>query len=72
MSVKPPLFIIGAGRAQHRAEVDAQGLLRRRCNKSRRDTSTSRQGGVRTWRYGCGPAVCVINRIFEKIAKSQY
>lgn len=41
---------------QHRAQVDAQGLPRQRCDKSRRDTSTSLWGGV----------------IFAKFAKAEY
>ena len=57
MCVTPPCFHRGAGRAQRQAGVDAQGLPGQRCDKSRHDTSTSLQGGVRTWRYGRSPAV---------------
>lgn len=57
MCVTPTPSIRGAGRAQHQAEMDAQGLPGQRCDKSRHDTSTSLRGGVRTWRYGRGPAV---------------
>lgn len=57
MWVTPPFSIRGAGRAQHQAQVDAQGLPGQRCDKSRHDTSTSQRGGARTRRYGRGPAV---------------
>ena len=57
MCITPPPSIRGAGRAQHQAEVDAQGLPGQRYDKSRHDTSTSLQGGVTTWRYGGGQAV---------------
>lgn len=85
MCVTPPPSIRGAGRAQHQAVVDAQGLPGQRCDKSRHDTSASLQGGVRTWRYDHGPAVPPLmpkkkkkkafstqtNRIFDKFAKAE-